>query len=139
MKNIRYIIALLCGILFGIGLVISGMTNTHKVIGFLDIMNWDFDLLFVMVGAIAVCLLPFYIAKKGKKPLADSKYYLPTNRIIDSKLISGAILFGIGWGIYGLCPAPAIIALQYGDTSIYLFFIAMLVGFFLHQLLSKRK
>lgn len=132
--SLSSISALIAGILFGIGLVISGMTDTHKVIGFLDIADWDYDLLFVMVGAIAVSVIPYNIYQRFKKPVFEKEFQIPTNNIITKKLIIGAILFGIGWGLYGLCPAPAVVALLYGNTTIYLFFAAMIAGFYLSDI-----
>lgn len=130
MNKLGSITALISGIIFGLGLVISGMTDTHKVIGFLDISDWDYDLAFVMMGAISISIVAFYLAKRIKKPIFESKFYLPTNAVIERKIIIGGMIFGIGWGLYGLCPAPAVIALLYGNITIYLFFISMIIGFF---------
>lgn len=126
MKNI---IALLVGILFGSGLVISGMTDTHKVIGFLDLMNWDYDLMFVMVGAISIALIAFTWSKTRSSTFLGEAFQWPTKTVIDRKLLGGAALFGMGWGLFGLCPAPAIVGLLYGYWPVYLFVLSMLIGF----------
>lgn len=124
--------ALLTGLIFGAGLAFSGMTDTAKVLGFLDITgNWDPDLAFVMGGALLVSLVatPWIIGRT--KPLFAKTFTLPTNKAIDTRLIVGGMLFGIGWGIWGYCPGPAVTALAYGHTSTIVFFIAMVVGMWL--------
>ncbi len=105
MKNV---ISLLVGFVFAIGLGVSGMTQVHVVRGFLDITgDWNINLLGVMAGAIAVHSLLFLLIKKRTSPLLDTKFHLPTKKDIDVHLLAGAALFGIGWGIAGVCPAPA--------------------------------
>lgn len=125
----RSVIALLCGLVFGVGLAVSGMTDTAKVLGFLDVSgNWVPDLAFVMGGAVCVTLLAFPLVLRRGKPLLSASFSLPVNKAIDSRLLSGAALFGIGWGIYGYCPGPALSALLYLDWKTAVFVTAMLIG-----------
>ena len=121
--------ALLCGILFGIGLAISGMTDTAKVLGFLDLFgSWIPDLAFVMGGAVCVTLVSFRFILRRSAPLLSENFKLPGNNAIDGRLLAGAAIFGIGWGIYGYCPGPAISALVYLDVKTVIFVVAMLMG-----------
>lgn len=122
-------IALAAGILFGAGLVISGMTDSKKVQGFLDIFgNWDITLAFVMMGALALTLVTFRIILKQDKPEFDKKFHLPTSTTIDKKLVIGSFIFGSGWAIVGYCPGPAIASLAYGYWQTLVFIAAMLIG-----------
>ena len=121
--------ALLCGILFGIGLAISGMTDTAKVLGFLDLFgSWIPDLAFVMGGAVCVTLVSFRFILRRSAPLLSENFKLPGNNAIDGRLLAGAAIFGIGWGVYGYCPGPAISALVYLDIKTVIFVVAMLMG-----------
>lgn len=123
------IVALLCGMLFGVGLAVSGMTDTAKVQGFLDLFgNWIPDLAFVMGGAVCVTLVAFRFVMRMKRPLLSPAFSLPTSTVIDGRLLGGAAIFGIGWGLYGYCPGPAISALTYLEANTAYFVIAMLVG-----------
>lgn len=132
------ILALLCGTIFGVGLAMSGMTDTAKVLGFLDVSgNWDPDLAFVMGGAVLVTLVCFPLVLKMKKPVFNPRFSLPTSSYIDGRLLGGAALFGIGWGIYGYCPGPAISALTYLDSKTAMFVVAMLVGMALANRLTR--
>ena len=125
----RNMIALLCGLVFGIGLSVSGMTDTAKVLGFLDVFgNWVPDLAFVMGGAVCVTLLAFPLVLRRGKPLLSASFSLPVSKAIDSRLLGGAAIFGIGWGIYGYCPGPALCALLYLDWKTAVFVTAMLIG-----------
>ena len=134
----KALVGLLCGTLFGIGLALSGMTDTAKVLGFLDLFgNWVPDLAFVMGGAVMVTLFAFRFVLRGKPVLADS-FDLPTSKAIDAPLLTGAVCFGVGWGIYGYCPGPAISAVAYADPQTLLFVAAMLAGMALNALLSRR-
>lgn len=123
--------ALICGLLFGAGLLISGMANPAKVIGFLDILG-DFDpsLAFVMIGAISVAIAPFTLAKRHMAAHHDGKFDLPTATSIDRSLIIGALLFGIGWGLVGICPAPALSLMGLGRLEVLYFIIPMLLAVF---------
>lgn len=121
--------ALVCGLIFGAGLAMSGMTDTAKVIGFLDIFGeWVPDLGFVMGGAVLVTVVAFRLVLRRDNPILADSFALPTNTAIDGRLLGGAALFGIGWGIYGYCPGPAISALVYLNTDTVIFVAAMLVG-----------
>lgn len=128
----RNLTALLCGLIFGVGLAASGMTDTNKVLGFLDITgNWVPDLAFVMGGAVLVTLLTFPAILRRTRPVFAEKFHAPTNTMIDGPLIGGAALFGIGWGIYGYCPGPALSALVYLQPNTFVFVGAMLAGILL--------
>jgi uncharacterized membrane protein YedE/YeeE len=131
-------IALLSGILFGAGLVVSGMTQPQKVIGFLDLFGaWDLSLAFVMVGAIGVHLVAYRFIRGRRSPFFGSAWSLPTRRDIDLKLIVGAALFGVGWGIAGYCPGPSITSLATGARSVLVFVAAMLIGMWLAARLER--
>ncbi len=129
-NNMRFAVASgLAGLVFGWGLIISGMANPAKVIGFLDLsMPWDPSLMFVMGGAIALGLPGFLLAKRLKNSLMGLPMNLPTNTHVDKKLLLGAALFGAGWGIGGFCPGPAVVAAASLATDGLIFIAAMLVG-----------
>ena len=130
--------ALVCGLIFGIGLAMSGMTDTAKVIGFLDIFGqWVPDLAFVMGGAVLVTLVAFRLVLRRNGPLLADRFQLPTKTTLDGRLLGGAALFGIGWGIYGYCPGPAISALAYLNTDTFIFVAAMLSGMAIANKLSS--
>ncbi|MEC8567675.1 MAG: DUF6691 family protein [Pseudomonadota bacterium] len=136
MKNV---FAFIFGSLFALGLMISGMSNPEKVLGFLDIFGqWDISLMFVMVGAIAMAIIPFQKAIRNPKTLFGEKIYLPTNNQIDKNLILGAVIFGVGWGIAGICPAPAITLIGLGYSEAWYFIASMLLGIFIHRLWAER-
>jgi uncharacterized membrane protein YedE/YeeE len=119
----------LCGLIFGAGLLISGMTQTEKVLGFLDIFGaWDATLAFVMAGAVAVASIGFALAKRRGGPVLASQSLWPTRRDIDAPLVVGAVLFGIGWGLVGLCPGPALVNLAGLSLPIIIFVAAMAAG-----------
>ena len=119
---------LLCGFLFGIGLSVSGMADPNKVLGFLNVTaNWDPSLLFVMGGALVVTAIGFRVVLK-RGPVFSEKLHLPTRRDIDSRLLTGAALFGIGWGIAGYCPGPAVTALGVNPQETVIFILAMIAG-----------
>lgn len=121
--------ALGAGLLFGQGLIISRMIDPKKVMDFLDIAgDWDPSLAFVMMGAIIVTSIGYRFLFKTKSPLFADFFRLPVSTQIDSKLISGAILFGIGWGLVGLCPGPALVDFSLGMSSVMLFVVAMIIG-----------
>jgi uncharacterized membrane protein YedE/YeeE len=132
------IIALLVGIIFGVGLIIAQMTNPSKIIGFLTFgENWDPSLLFVMASAVFISFFAFSLAKKRNKTLLNLDFELPKRTDIDSSLIVGSALFGIGWGMIGFCPAPAIVSLAFGNSQILLFVISMLAGMYLVKIIKK--
>jgi uncharacterized protein len=132
--------ALLAGLVFGLGLLISGMANPAKVLGFLDLVGpWDPSLALVMVGAIAVGMLAFTLARGRKTALLGTPMALPTGQQIDRRLILGGTLFGVGWGLAGFCPGPALVALGMGNGKALVFTLAMLAGMVLFELLEKRR
>ncbi|MEH6475246.1 MAG: DUF6691 family protein [Sneathiella sp.] len=123
------IISVLSGTIFGFGLALSGMLSPSKVIGFLDITgNWDPSLAFVMGGGVAVTVVSFHFILKRPHPLFGEKFHLPTASNIDRRLVIGAGLFGLGWGIGGLCPGPAISSLAYASPQVAVFVVAMVTG-----------
>ncbi len=131
--------ALLAGLVFGLGLIVSGMANPAKVLGFLDLGGrWDPSLAFVMAGAIAVGALGFALARKRTVSLLGAAMKLPTSQTIDRRLVLGSAVFGIGWGIAGFCPGPAVVALGMGETKALVFVVAMLVGMAVFELLERR-
>ncbi len=128
---------LLVGILFGLGLILSGMTNPAKVAGFLDLAgSWDPSLALVMGGAILIGLPAFYLAKQRSHSLLGGEISLPDNRQIDRELIAGAIVFGIGWGLSGYCPGPALTSLLTGGLEPVIFTLGMVGGILIHKRLS---
>lgn len=136
MKNL---FAFIFGGLFALGLMVSGMSNPEKVLGFLDLFgDWDISLMFVMIGAITVAIIPFQKAIRNPKTLSGEAISLPTSTQIDKKLIIGSILFGIGWGIAGVCPAPAITLIGLGYVEAWYFIGAMLFGIFIHRMWAER-
>ena len=137
----KHVLALLSGCLFALGLLISGMSNPQKVLDFLDIFGlWDASLIFVMVGAIGVAFVPFQrmIAQLNPKSVFGDTVQLPSNQQIDKNLIVGSALFGMGWGIAGICPGPALTLIGLGDSKALYFVIAMLVGMYIHKLWQNR-
>jgi uncharacterized membrane protein YedE/YeeE len=134
----RMIASLLCGLVFGAGLLISGMVQPTKVLGFLDIFGaWDPSLAVVMIAALAVSVPGFRLASGRSPPLLDTHSFWPTKRDIDPPLIVGAALFGIGWGLVGLCPAPALESLATLSPGIIAFVAAMAGGMALHDVWQK--
>lgn len=132
--------ALLSGLLFGAGLAISGMNDTRKVQGFLDVFGaWDLTLAFVMGGALLVATPVFYFILQRKAPLADTRFHLPARRQITARLIVGSILFGAGWALIGYCPGPAIASLVYGYWQTAVFVVAMLLGALLARWVPQKQ
>ena len=128
-----------CGLIFGAGLLISGMTEPEKVLGFLDIFGaWDATLAFVMAGAVAVASAGFALARRRGAPLFAPGYLWPTRRDIDAPLVAGAILFGVGWGLVGICPGPALVNLAGLSLPIVVFVGAMVIGMLGYELLPVR-
>jgi len=127
----------LAGLLFGIGLIVSGMADPAKVLGFLDLAGaWDPSLALVMAGAIAVGSGAFWVAGRRTRSLLGLQMILPDARHIDRRLIGGGLLFGIGWGIAGFCPGPALVALGMGQAKAAVFVLAMLAGMLLFEALE---
>lgn len=117
------------GVVFGVGLVISGMIDPAKVLNFLDITgNWDPSLAFVMAGAIAVTAAGYWIGKKRARPLFEETFRWPSSSIVDRQLVGGAAIFGVGWGLVGLCPGPALASLTLAAPATLAFVPAMLAG-----------
>ena len=128
------------GLIFGIGLILAGMTEPLKVKGFLDLAGaWDPSLAFVMAGAIALAAVAFALAKRRQRSWTGTPFDIPTNRSIDRRLVAGGILFGIGWGIGGFCPGPALVALGSGMGAAGIFVAAMLAGMVAHDKLLDRR
>ncbi|MEY2626123.1 MAG: hypothetical protein RL412_1898 [Pseudomonadota bacterium] len=127
------------GLLFGWGLLISGMTDPGKVLGFLDLAGaWDPSLAFVMGGAILVGVAGFAVAKKRTSSFLGSAMHLPTSRDIDRRLIIGSLTFGAGWGLAGFCPGPGLVTMGSGEPKAALFVVAMLGGMALFEILDRR-
>jgi uncharacterized membrane protein YedE/YeeE len=121
--------ALACGLAFGAGLALSGMTNPAKVIGFLDLAGaWDPTLVFVMGGAVGASALGYALARRRAKPLFAETFALPTRADLDARLLGGAALFGVGWALVGLCPGPALASLARADAHALAFVATMAVG-----------
>ena len=126
--------ALASGLVFGAGLFISGMMNPAKVLGFLDVAGaWDPSLAFVMGGALGVNALAFAVTRRRARPLFAESFSLPTRFEVDRDLLAGSALFGVGWGLVGLCPGPALAGLSRGEPAIYLFVAAMILGLWLER------
>ena len=131
--------SLLAGLVFGLGLIVSGMANPAKVLGFLDIAGrWDPSLAFVMGGAVAVGLIAFRFARGRNVSLLGENMRLPIADRIDRRLLGGGLLFGIGWGIAGFCPGPAIVALGMGAPKVLAFVAAMLAGMGIFEFVERR-
>lgn len=132
-----FLTALLSGLIFGFGLILSGMANPAKVLGFLDIAgHWDPSLAFVMAGAIAVGTAAFFLARKRTVSFLGGAMHLPTARDIDRRLVTGSLLFGIGWGLGGFCPGPGLVALGMGEMKALVFVAAMIAGMVIFEVLE---
>jgi uncharacterized protein len=119
----------IAGLLFGAGLTISGMVNPMKVLNFLDLLGThDFTLMFVMGGGLITAMIGYQLLLRRPKPLFTNCFQIPETKLIDAKLIGGAALFGLGWGISGICPGPAIAGLVFGNSLSFIFVAAMAVG-----------
>ena len=135
----RTLAAILSGLLFGAGLVVSDMINPARVLAFVDITGeWDPSLAFVMGGALIPSYFAYLIRKRRFMPAFDDRFYVPEHGRVDRALIGGAVLFGLGWGLVGLCPGPAIAALTTGRWEAALFVVAMLAGMILYRLTVGR-
>jgi uncharacterized membrane protein YedE/YeeE len=139
----RILVQFLIGLLFGIGLVIAGMSNPAKVLNFLDIAaiakgTWDPSLAFVMGGGVIVAFIGYRLVWKRSAPLFDTQFHIPKVKDIDAPIIVGPALFGVGWGLGGFCPGPAFTALGAGHPSAVMFVIAMIVGMIAARLLALK-
>ncbi len=140
-KLVFRLTSLVAGFLFGLGMIISGMADPAKVIGFLDVAGaWDPSLAFVMGGALMVFMPSYFLIIKPKqKPLVAEEFCLAKSTTIDSRLVSGAAIFGLGWGIAGVCPGPALSSLALGNPGVWIFFASMMVGLGMTNLLIGMK
>jgi uncharacterized protein len=135
----RAALALLSGLLFGAGLAISGMMDPARVRGFLDVAGaWDPTLAFVMGGALLVMAVAWFVQRRMARPVADEAFALPGTRRLDTRLLGGAALFGIGWGLAGLCPGPAIASLTVHPRPAAIFVVAMVAGMALFRFVEER-
>ena len=133
-------VSLLAGVVFGVGLIVSGMANPAKVVGFLDLAGaWDPSLALVMAGAITVGVVAFFVADRRTVSFIGAEMKLPTARHIDRRLILGSLMFGVGWGIAGFCPGPGLVALGIGQAKALAFVTAMLVGMGVFELIERRQ
>jgi uncharacterized membrane protein YedE/YeeE len=137
---VNALLAALSGALFGAGLLVSGMTRPEKVLGFLDVTRgWDPSLAFVMGGAVAVYALAFRWIRRGRaRPWCDVAFHVPTRRDVDVSLLAGAAIFGVGWGLGGLCPGPGLVAAAAGSTTGLAFVAAMLAGMLVQHVVARR-
>jgi len=132
--------SLLAGLVFGLGLIVSGMANPAKVLGFLDLAGaWDPSLAFVMAGAIAVAAFAFALASQRTVSFLGAAMKVPGSRDIDRRLVIGSVLFGIGWGVAGFCPGPGLVALGMGEIKALVFVGAMLAGMGIFEWIEQRK
>lgn|SRR5690625_6317114 len=132
--------ALVSGLVFGLGLLISGLGNPAKVLAFLDLAGaWDPSLALVMGGAILVGLIAFQVARQRQRSLLDEPIRLPTRRDIDRRLVLGSLGFGVGWGLAGFCPGPAVMAIGAGETKAVVFVLSMFAGMGLFELIERRR
>ncbi|WP_153787475.1 DUF6691 family protein [Pseudomonas sp. EMN2] len=136
----RKFTAFLAGLVFGFGLLLGGLTNPAKVLAFLDVTGaWDPSLALVMAGAIAVAAAPLNWARTRNQSLLGAPMQLPVKRTLDARLIGGSLVFGVGWGIAGFCPGPAVALVSTGRWQVLLFVVAMLVGMYLFAKLESRR
>lgn len=136
----QILMALITGLLFGLGLILSGMTNPAKVTGFLDLAgHWDPSLAFVMGGAIGVGLVAFRVAGKRTSSLLGAPMRLPAAGLIDRRLVLGSLAFGVGWGLAGYCPGPALASLASGGSRPLIFAAAMLAGMAVFEVLERAR
>jgi uncharacterized protein len=133
------LIGLLCGLIFGAGLLVSGMMQPSKVLAFLDLFGaWDPSLAVVMAAALAVAWPGFAYARRRGQPMMAAKSWWPTASVIDRPLVMGSVLFGVGWGLVGLCPGPAVENLATGSAWVFVFVLAMIGGMLLQRVLHQR-
>ncbi len=132
-----HVVAFVAGLVFAIGLCIGGMTLPSKIVGFLDFAGqWDASLAFVMGGGVVVYAVAFRLVRGRKSPLFSPTFVIPTHSDIDSRLVAGSALFGVGWGLGGFCPGPAITAIAWTAAPVIIFVVAMCAGMYLHSLIG---
>ena len=132
--------AFIAGLIFGLGLILAGMANPAKVLGFLDVAGtWDPSLAFVMAGAIMIGFVTFLFAKKKTQSFLGLPMQMPTNQLIDKKLVFGSALFGIGWGLAGICPGPGIVLLGAGETKGLVFVLALVLGVLIFRVVNRSR
>lgn len=137
-RTLRVASSLVAGLVFGVGLTVSGMVNPAKVQNFLDVAGtWDPSLAFVMGAAVIVTVIGYRLAMLDPKPLFEAKFFVPTATDLDARLIGGAALFGIGWGLGGFCPGPAMSSLSVGGEGTYVFVAAMIAGMWAGRQMGK--
>ena len=130
---------LFAGVLLGAGLALSDMINPARVLAFLDVAGaWDATLVYVMGGAVAAAAIGYVVSRRMERPLFAGRFFIPENRVLEGRLIVGSALFGIGWGLVGLCPGPAVAGLVFGAWQSWAFFAAMLAGMWIHRIASIR-
>ena len=135
----KALVAFLVGILFALGLGVSGMTQPHIVRGFLDVFGqWDWRLVGVMLGAIGIHAITYKLIIRRPSPILDEKFHLPSKKDFDARLIIGAIIFGLGWGWTGICPGPGIVSLASGESAFIYFVVSMLIGMKVFQLVDLK-
>ena len=134
---LKMLVNLFAGVLFGLGLAVSGMVDPQKVIGFLDVAgHWDPTLVFVMGGALLVAIPAFRLIFRRSRPVLADDFDLPTKDSLDASLLGGAALFGVGWGLSGFCPGPSVTALASGLVPVFAFVAAMIAGMALYKWIS---
>ena len=138
--NMREILpGLVVGVIFGAGLALSDMVNPERVLAFLDVAGkWDPSLAFVMAGALFPSAIAYAATRRMKRPLLEAQFGIPEGRDLDFNLLGGALMFGVGWGLVGLCPGPAIAGLAFGRWELWLFVAAMLIGMLVHKIATTR-
>ena len=140
MKTKYHLTSFVVGVLFALGLGISGMTQPQNILGFLDLFgDWDPSLIFVMAGAVSVHGLAYYLIKRRSSPLFATEFHWPKESQITKKLIIGSALFGMGWGLSGFCPGPGLTSLASGQSQSLLFVVSLAFGMFLHKKFQDRQ
>ncbi|MFN0315053.1 MAG: DUF6691 family protein [Burkholderiales bacterium] len=136
----KAIAAFVAGLIFGIGLLIAQMTNPAKVIGFLDVTGqWDPSLVFVIAGGLATFSAAYWLSKSRPSPLLSPLFVVPQEKVITRPLVAGSVLFGIGWGLGGFCPGPAVVSAAFGDVRVWVFLLAVGAGIFLFRLSGSQE
>lgn len=136
----RTVVAFFSGLVFGAGLIVSQMSNPAKVIGFLDVTgNWDPSLAFVMAGALAVFGVAYWSSRANTAPLLAPRFAAPARDGVDRSLVAGSLIFGVGWGLSGFCPGPAVVSSAFGDWRVWVFVGAMLAGILIYRFTSGRQ